>query len=232
MKTRMRPTRPVEGRGPTGLYGQKEDLAIRGKEILRRLERQRPDARIALRFSNPLELLVATILSAQCTDERVNRVTATLFKQYRTAADYAKADPKAFETAIRSTGFYQQNAKNIIACCRLLVEKFKGKVPDRLEDLVTLPGVGRKTANIVLGNAYGQQAIAVDTHVRRVSQRLGLTDQDDPDKIEQDLNRVFPESRWTLATNLLILHGREVCQARKPLCGECALADICPSVER
>lgn len=219
MKTRKTPTR------------LKEDLSVKGKEILHRLERQRPDARIALRFSNPLELLVATILSAQCTDERVNRVTATLFKEYRTAADYARAIPKAFEEAIRSTGFYQQKAKNILACCKILVEKHRGKVPDRQKDLVTLPGVGRKTANIVLGNAYGRQAIAVDTHVRRVSQRLGLTDQDDPDKIEQDLNRVFPEPQWTLTTNLLILHGREVCQARKPLCGECVLADICPSVE-
>ncbi|MGE0117187.1 MAG: endonuclease III [Dongiaceae bacterium] len=197
------------------------------REITRRLLQRYPNARTALRFSNPLELLVATILSAQCTDVRVNMVTETLFKKYRRAADYARVDPAVFEQEIRSTGFYRSKAKSVIACARKLVEDFGGEVPDRMEQLVTLPGVGRKTANVVLGNAFGRPAIAVDTHVTRVANRLGLVRSDDPDEIEAALAAVVPPDKQTAFGSAMILHGRETCVARKPRCPDCILLQLC-----
>lgn len=206
------------------------DLKERIEKIVRLLEKEHPDAKIALNFSNPLELLVATILSAQCTDERVNMVTQVLFKKYTKAEDYANVDLAELERDIKSTGFYHNKAKNIQSCCRLLVEKHQGKVPSTMEELVELPGVARKTANIVLYGAYGIVAgVAVDTHVRRLSQRLGLTKFDDPEKIEQDLMKLVPKEKWMRFADLLIFHGRRVCNAKKPNCGGCVLSQICPS---
>lgn len=200
------------------------------EKIIRLLEKEHPDAKIALNFSNPLELLVATILSAQCTDERVNMVTQTLFKKYTKAEDYARVDLSELERDIKSTGFYHNKAKNIQSCCRLLVEKHQGKVPCSMEELLELPGVARKTANIVLYGAYGVIAgVAVDTHVRRLSQRLGLSRFDDPEKIEQDLMRLVPKEKWMRFADLLIFHGRRVCNAKKPNCGSCVLSQMCPS---
>lgn len=199
-------------------------------EVIRRLEAEYPDAEIALGFANPLELLVATILSAQCTDGMVNRVTATLFAKYRTVADYAAASPDRFEQEIRPTGFYRNKTKHIIAAARLIETSFGGSVPRTMAELVTLPGVARKTANIVLYNAYGIiEGIAVDTHVKRLSGRLGLTRNSNPDKIEQDLMKLVPEAGWGSFSYLLIEHGRAVCVARKPKCRICLLNDICPS---
>lgn len=186
-----------------------------------------PEPRIALVFSNPLELLVAAILSAQCTDVKVNEVTKTLFKKYKTAADYANAKPKTFEKEIRPTGFYINKAKMIINCCRKLIKDFDGRVPSTLEELTTLPGVGRKTANVVLGGAFGRQTIAVDTHVLRVSNRLGLADSENPDKVEQELMQRIPGGKWTRFNLALILHGRETCKARNPKCGVCVLYKEC-----
>lgn len=196
------------------------------------LEKEHPEAMIELNFSTPLELLVATILSAQCTDERVNKVTPQLFRRYRKAEDYAGADMEELERIIKPTGFYKNKARMIVGCCRKIVEDFGGKVPDRLEDLLTLPGVGRKTANIVLGNAFGKDAIAVDTHVKRVAIRLGLTASQDPERIEEDLCRQIPKDKWTEATNLFILHGRYTCLARRPRCDRCALRDLCDYFQR
>ncbi len=201
----------------------------RARTIARRLRRAYPDAKCSLDFTTPLELLVATILSAQCTDERVNVVTQSLFKKYRTAEDYVRVKPEELERDIHSTGFYRAKAKNIRGCCQTLIEKFGGDVPNNMEDLTQLPGVGRKTANVILGNYYGQPAITVDTHVKRLSGRLGLTDETDPDKIELDLQKVLPKKDWTFLSHALILHGRNVCHARKPKCGECVLRDTCPS---
>jgi len=199
-------------------------------EIIRLLKKEYPNARIALNYSNPLELLVATMLSAQCTDERVNRVTKTLFKKYQTAKDYADADIAELEQDIRPTGFYRAKARNLKSCCAMLVEKSDSKVPKNMSDLALLPGVGRKTANMVISNAYGiVEGIAVDTHVRRLSQRLGLTGNDDPEKIEQDLVRVVPRGEWFSLTYLLIDHGRRICMAKKPLCAKCVLNKICSS---
>ena len=199
-------------------------------ETIKRLEKEHPDAKIALNYSNPLELLIATILSAQCTDKRVNMVTKALFKKYRTAQDYAKTDLKKLEEEIRSTGFYHNKAKNIKNCCQMLMEKFNGQVPKTMDELLQLPGVARKTANIVLAGAYGViEGIAVDTHVRRVSKRLGLTDNEDPDKIEKDLMQIVPRKSWARITDLLIFHGRRICMAKHPNCAGCALNDFCPS---
>ncbi len=199
-------------------------------EIIDLLKKEYPDARIALNFSNPLELLIATILSAQCTDARVNDVTKNLFKKYRTPQDYINTPQEELEKDIYSTGFYRNKAKNIKKLSGILVTNFGGKVPDTMEDLLTLPGVARKTANIVLSAAFGKiEGIAVDTHVKRVSARLGLTKNMDQDKIEKDLMKVVPKSDWALFTLLLIKHGRRICTARKPLCGECVLNTICPS---
>jgi len=199
-------------------------------DIIKLLKKAYPDAKIALNYSNPLELLIATMLSAQCTDERVNQVTKLLFKKYRTVEDYAKADLKELEADIRSTGFYHNKARNIKNSCIMIVEQFNSKVPDKMEDLLQLPGVARKTANIVLSNAYGVvEGIAVDTHVSRLAQRLGLTGKRDPEKIEEDLMNLVPRSEWFAFTYLLIDHGRKICHAKKPLCSECLLNKICQS---
>ncbi len=200
----------------------------RARKLVRMLEREYPDAEIALDFSSPLELLVATILAAQCTDERVNQVTKFLFKRYRSATDYARADLASLEREIHSTGFFKAKARAIIGMANDLVAKHGGQVPDTLEELIALPGVGRKTANVVLGNAYGQPAIAVDTHVFRVSQRLGLAKADDPEEVHAQLCQVFPRPKWTRITHVLTTHGRRVCQARKPLCPECPVRALCP----
>ncbi len=186
-----------------------------------------PEPKLALHHRNPLELLIAVILSAQCTDARVNEVTATLFKKYRKAGDYAAADPAVLAEEIRSTGFYKNKTRSLIACCRKLVTDFGGEVPRSLESLTTLPGVGRKTANMVLGNAFGAPAISVDTHVLRVSNRLGLAHSDDPEKVEAELMRQVAKDRWTAFGNALILHGRETCVARKPHCPACVLREAC-----
>ena len=199
----------------------------RVKEIIKILTRVIPDSAIALKFSSPLELLIATILSAQCTDVRVNQVTATLFNKYRSAKDYAQADPLELEQDIRPTGFYRNKAKSIQKCCQELVARFGGEVPKTLEEMVTLAGVGRKTANVILGNAFGIPGIVVDTHVHRVSQRIGLPKKDDPVKIEFELMEIVPKEEWTHLSNLLVWHGRRTCVARKPLCDSCAIRKLC-----
>jgi endonuclease-3 len=202
----------------------------RALKIIELLEKEHPDAKVALHHSNPLELLVATILSAQSTDETINKVTKTLFKKYTKPEDYANADLKELEQDIRSTGFYHNKAKNLQNSGKMLVEKYNSKVPKTMEELVKLPGVARKTANIVLTNAYGVIAgVAVDTHVRRLAQRLGLSENDDPNKIEQDLMSIVPKDKWMRITDLLIFHGRRVCTAKKPSCAGCVLNKICPS---
>jgi endonuclease-3 len=199
-------------------------------EIITLLKKQYPNAKTALNYTHPLEILVATMLSAQTTDVRVNIVTQTLFKKYRSPQDYANADLKELETDIHSTGFYHNKAKNLKACCQLLVEKFHSQVPKTMPELLELPGVARKTANIVLYNAYDITAgIAVDTHVRRLAERLGLTEQTDQDKIETDLMNLTPKEDWMKLTDLLIFHGRHVCDAKKPQCSACVLNKLCPS---
>ncbi|HDI73333.1 MAG TPA: endonuclease III [Candidatus Altiarchaeales archaeon] len=199
-------------------------------EIIKLLKKEYPEVKIALEFKNPLELLVATMLSAQCTDERVNIVTKDLFKKYKTAEDYANADLKELERDIKSTGFYKNKAKNIKNTCRILIEKYNSKVPRSMEEMLSLPGVARKTANIVLSNAYGiVEGIAVDTHVRRLSFLLGLTKEKDPVKIERDLMEIVPKKHWIDFPLMLILHGRKICIARRPRCEECILNRLCPS---
>ena len=197
------------------------------KEIIKILSKEIPDSRIALRFSNPFELLIATILSAQCTDVKVNQVTMDLFKKYHSAKDYAESNLVTLEGDIRPTGFYRNKAKSIQKCCQELVKRFGGGIPRTLEELVTLPGVGRKTANVILGNAFGIPGIVVDTHVHRVSQRIGLTKKDDPVKIEFDLMEIVPKEEWTHFSNLLVWHGRRTCVARKPLCEKCPIRKLC-----
>jgi len=210
----------------------KQQLRSRAKKIATLLHKKCPDPKVALNFSNPLQLLVATILSAQCTDVRVNIVTPALFKKYRNASDFANANQTELEQDIRSTGFYRNKAKSIISCCKSLVEKHKGKVPKTMDELVELGGVGRKTANCVLGGAYGiNSGVVVDTHVRRVSQRLGLATTDNPEKIEVELMELLPQDDWYLFGNLLIWHGREICDARKPDCLNCPIQKLCPSAE-
>ena len=201
----------------------------RAMKIMEFLEKEYLDAGIALHYSNPLQLLIATILSAQATDEQINRITPKLFKKYRTAEDFANVDLQGLEQDIKSSGFYHNKAKNIKNCCKTLVEKFHSKVPDTMDDLLELPGVGRKTANIVLANAFGKiEGIAVDTHVHRLAQRLGLTEKNDPNKIEADLMQLVPRDKWMRITDLLIWHGRRVCTAKKPNCAGCVLNKICP----
>jgi endonuclease-3 len=195
--------------------------------ILKLLEEHYPDAHVTLDFTNPLELLVATVLSAQCTDVRVNQVTPAIFKKYRAAADYAKAPLEELSQAIYTTGFYQQKAKSLKAICEVLVAQFGGQVPASLDDLVNLPGIGRKTANVILGNAFGIPGITVDTHLGRVSQRLGLTKQKDPVKIEFDLMPLVPKERWVKFSHQMIWHGRQVCTAKKPDCPRCPLLPHC-----
>ncbi len=204
--------------------------ARRIEPIIDALRQRYPDARCALHFENPLQLLVATILSAQCTDVRVNKVTATVFTKYHTAADYADADPEVFEREIQSTGFFRNKTKSILGMAQALVERHGGEVPRSMDALVALPGVGRKTANVVLGNAFGiDEGVVVDTHVKRISTLLALTRQRDPDRIEQDLIRLVPRAVWTLFAHLLIHHGRAVCIARRPRCSECPVSTWCPS---
>ena len=198
------------------------------KKILPRLEKAHPDAKLDLDFTNPLELLIALILAAQARDDLVTKVTPELFKANRTAADYAKLPLPDLERQIGKINFYRNKAKSIHNCCVQLVERFGGKVPDNLEDLVSLPGVGRKTANIVLGNGFGRQTIGVDTHVMRLSQRLGFTTKTDPDKIEADLMAIVPEKQRVRFCHLMQYHGRRVCLAKKPKCPECTIKDLCP----
>lgn len=212
---------------------QKRDLRTAAptvaKKILAVLEETYADARVTLDFTSSFQLLIATILAAQCTDERVNQVTKGLFKKYRTPGEFADADPAELEEAIRPTGFYRNKAKSIIGCCKQLVEAYGGQVPQTMEELIRLPGVWRKTANIVLGNAFGiTEGIAVDTHVTRVANRLGLASSDKADEIEQQLCRIVPKEKWTLITHLLIFHGRTICKAKQPDCPHCPVRHLCP----
>jgi endonuclease-3 len=203
-------------------------LRARAGSIARKLAQLYPDAHCALHYDNPLQLLVATILSAQCTDERVNRVTPPLFARYPDAHAFATAKQSELEKMIQSTGFFRNKAKNIIACCQKLMELHEGEVPRTMEELVPLPGVGRKTANVILGNAFDVPGIPVDTHVGRLSQRMGLSEYDDPVKIERDLMELIPRKQWTMFAHRMIFHGRQVCHSRKPQCEECKLAALCP----
>ena len=215
-------------RTPTKKSATEENKERRVDKIIAKLNRAHPDAKLALNFTTPLELLVALILAAQARDDLVNQVTAELFKKYRKAKDYAEAALSKLEDDIRKINFYRNKAKSIQNCCRSIVERFHGEVPNKLDDLLTLPGVGRKTANIVLGNAFGQPAIGVDTHVMRLSQRLGLTKNTNPDKIEFDLLAIVPEKPRVRFCHLLQYHGRRVCLANKPRCPECVINDPCP----
>ena len=208
-----------------------EAKAARSRKIIERLRETYPDAHCELNFSNPLELLIATILSAQCTDKRVNIVTPGLFKRYRSAADFAKAKPAELEEQIKTTGFFRNKAKSIIACCQAIVDRHNGKVPSSMADLIELGGVGRKTANVVLGNAFNvHSGIAVDTHVARLSQRLGLTTEKEPLQIEQVLMKLVPQEEWGLISHLLIWHGRRRCFARNPDCPNCEVFALCPRI--
>jgi endonuclease-3 len=209
-----------------------EATAARARQIVAELERLYADAECALGHENPLQLLVATILSAQCTDARVNQVTPGLFRHYPDAAAFARADLRQLESAIRSTGFFRMKARNIKGCCQAIQERHAGKVPDRLEELVALPGVGRKTANVVLGNAFGIPGITVDTHVGRLARRLELTRHEDPVKVEFDLMDLLPRERWSIVSLQLILHGRQICHARAPRCEACGLRPLCPYPDR
>ena len=211
---------------------KKEEAAQRVKKIWPILKKRYPDARIALIFKDPLELLISTILSAQCTDVRVNMVTKNLFKKYKSPADWAAADLKEIENDIRSTGFFRNKAVNIKGACRKIVEQYGGKVPGIMDELLTLPGVGRKTANCVLGDAFGVPGITCDTHVIRLSRRLGLSEHSDPVKLEFDLAEIIPKKNWTAFSHLIITHGRRVCMARKPNCPECPIAKHCPSADK
>jgi endonuclease-3 len=205
-------------------------LRLRARRINRTLARLYPDAHCALRHENALELLIATILSAQCTDARVNMVTPALFARFPDARAFAMAQPAELEKAIASTGFFRNKARNIMACCRQLLDQHKGHVPANLDDLVQLPGVGRKTANVILGTAFGVPGITVDTHVGRVSRRLGLTRHVEPEKVERDLMELIPKKDWTNFSHRMIFHGRQICQARRPLCEACTLGSICPKI--
>ncbi len=200
----------------------------RVKKVIDRLEKTHPDAKLDLNFSNPLELLIALILAAQARDDLVNKITVELFKKYRTAEDYARTTQPQLEKDIGKINFYRNKARAIRNCCKEIVERFGGKVPDKLDDLISLPGVGRKTANIVLGNAFGRQTIGVDTHVMRLSQRLGFTRNTDPDKIELDLMSIVPEKKRVRFCHLLQYHGRRVCVAKKPRCPDCTIRSLCP----
>jgi endonuclease-3 len=205
--------------------------AARAREILSRLHRSRPDARIELNYSNPLELLVATILSAQCTDKRVNEVTRTLFGKYRTAMDYASANPTVFEREIKSTGFFRNKTKNVIGACQKVVAEYGDEVPGTMDELLTLPGVARKTANVVLGNAFGvSSGIVMDTHVQRVARRLGLTKAKTPEQIETDLMALLPKKGWVEFSTQVVLHGRYICTARNPDCPHCPVEPLCPKI--
>jgi endonuclease-3 len=209
---------------------RKTPIAKRAPEIIRILSETYPDAKVALHFSTPLEMLVATILSAQCTDERVNQVTASLFQKYRTCEDYLRVPEAELAADVKPTGFFNQKTRAIRRACQRMVEVYGGQVPDTMDDLLTLPGVARKTANIVLGNAFGKvEGIAVDTHVRRLAQRLGFSTEKDPDKTERDLMRLVPKVKWFPFTYVLIEHGRRICTARNPKCEICPVNYLCPS---
>jgi len=209
----------------------KRNLAARVKKTIQKLRQTYPDARCALRHENPLQLLISTILSAQCTDARVNLVTPALFKKYRTAADFAAAPQRELEEMIRSTGFFRNKARSIRNCCKNIAEHHGGQVPDTLDELITLDGIGRKTANVVLGVAYGKaEGIVVDTHVARLSRRMGLTRQRTPEKIEQALMKIVPGEDWIDFSHLLIWHGRKCCNAHKPDCIKCEVAGLCPKI--
>jgi len=210
----------------------KAAAAERVKKIWPLLKKTYPDAKVALNFTNPLELLVATILSAQCTDVRVNIVTADLFKKYTSAADWANADVKEIEEDVKTTGFFRNKAKNIQGACAKVIADHGGQVPQTMEELTALPGVGRKTANVLLGNAFDIPGIVCDTHVIRLSRRLGLSENSDPVKLEFDLADIVPKKRWTLFSHLLVFHGRNICKARKPNCPECPIKAHCPVAEK
>jgi endonuclease-3 len=210
----------------------KQDAEERFKKIWPILKRTYPNAVIALKFVNPLELLIATILSAQCTDARVNMVTKDLFKKYKSVEDWADADLKEIESDIRSTGFFRNKAVNVKGACAKIVEQFHGRVPNTMEQLVTLPGVGRKTANCVLGDAFGIPGITCDTHVIRLSRRLALSENTDPVKLEFDLAEIVPKKDWTQFSHVLITHGRSICKARKPGCPDCPIAEHCPAANK
>ena len=228
---KRRATAAAPGKLPRGGRESAAVRAERAEAVAARLERLHPDARCSLDFANPFQLLIATILSAQCTDKRVNLVTGGLFRRWPTAAALAAARQSAIESAIRSTGFFRAKARNIRGCCQALVERHGGEVPRQLAELVKLPGVGRKTANVVLGCAFGQaEGVVVDTHVGRISRRLGLTRHTDAVRAERDLVRVVPRSHWIAFSHRLIEHGRSICQSRKPRCEECPLSDLCPRV--
>lgn len=212
------------------LMGNIKEKKKKTGKIISLLKKRYPDAKCTLDFRNPLQLLIATILSAQCTDERVNKVTKDLFKKFKRAEDYAKAKPEILENDIRSTGFYKNKTKSIVGCCKKIVEKYEGNVPSSMEELVNLGGVGRKTANVILGNAFGIPGMVVDTHVKRVTHRLGLTKNQDPVKIEYDLMELMPQKEWTQFSHLIIFHGRNTCMARKPLCDKCVVRALCPKV--
>lgn len=212
-------------------HESRQKKSKRIEKIIHLLQKYYPDANCALHFSNSLELLIATILSAQCTDKRVNQVTPILFKKYKTVKDYAKAPVKEIEQIIQSTGFYKNKAKNIKLCAALLLKKYNGKIPRKMEDLITLSGVGRKTANVVLGNAFQiPSGVVVDTHVMRLSNRLSLVQSKSPEKIESILNNLIPKKLWIFWSHAIIHHGRHICKARKPLCKKCFLVDHCPQL--
>jgi len=211
------------------IKADKVQAAERVKKIWPILKNTYPEAKIALKFANPLQLLISTILSAQCTDVRVNMVTKDLFKKYKSLGDWTKADIKQIESDIKSTGFYHNKAINIENACITIQNQYEGKVPNTMEELLKLPGVGRKTANVVLGNAFGVPGIVCDTHVIRLSRRLGLSENSDPVKLEFDLAEIVPEKNWTLFSDLLIFHGRNICKARKPDCYNCPISKFCPS---
>ena len=226
----MKQTGPVKAKRTKRPRIAKGALGAYAAEVFARLKRAHPDAHIELDYETPLQLLMATILSAQCTDKRVNMVTPLLFKTYPTAQSLADAQPEKLEELIRSTGFFRNKTKSLIGLGKALVERDNGEVPDSMDALVKLPGVGRKTANVILGNAFSKnEGVVVDTHVGRLSLRLGLTRQTDPVKVEQDLMPLFPQDEWAMLAHLLIFHGRRICDARVPKCEICTLNDICPS---
>lgn len=205
-----------------------EDTTTRAKKIIEILQETYPDAHVTLDYANPFELLIATILAAQCTDEKVNEVTSGLFQRYPDALAFAEADEDELQAMLRPTGFFRQKTKSAMAVSREIVGRFDGRVPDTIEELISLRGVGRKTANLILGEVYGKQAVVVDTHVKRVSGRLGLTKNTDPTKVEFDLMEVVPESNWTEFNHLLVFHGRAICKAPTPLCSVCPVLELCP----
>jgi endonuclease III len=216
--------------GKKTALGRDDPIEDRAPDVVARLSKAHPDAKVALRFTTPLECLVATILSAQCTDEKVNEVTASLFQKYRSAEDYLRVPEDELKADIRPTGFFNQKATSIRGACQRIVEVYDGRVPDTMEELITLRGVARKTANIVLGNSYDVvEGIAVDTHVKRLANRIGFSAEKDPDKIEADLMRLIPRERWFDFTYVLIDHGRAICVAKRPRCEDCVISDLCPS---